>query len=1169
MRLAARALVRSCASCGTASQPTAKFCGECGVPLVEGLAAAAPGTAAAPSAPATPGAPVAERRLVSVLFADLVGFTTLSETRDPEAVRELLSHYFETCKTIITRYGGVVEKFIGDAVMAVWGAPVATEDDAERAVRAALELTTAVAILGEEAKAPELRARAGVLTGEAAVNLGAEGQGMVAGDMVNTASRIQSTAAPGTVFVGEATRRSTEATIVFEPAGEFELKGKVGLTPLWRAVRVIAGARGTLRSTGLEPPFVGRDRELRMIKELFHASAEDGKAHLVSVTGVAGIGKSRLSWEFYKYFDGLQLVSLYHRGRCIAYGEGVAYWALAEMVKMRCRIAEEEDAAPAWEKLRSTLDSFVTDTDERRWVEPRLAHLLGLEERLAADREDLFAAWRLFFERLAQQEPVVMIFEDLQWADDAMLDFVEYLLEWSRNHRIFVLTLSRPELAERRPNWGAGGRNVTSIYLEPLPEEPMHELLSGLVPGLPEEIGAQILERAQGVPLYAVETVRMLLDRGLLAQEGNVYRPTGPIQTLEVPETLHALIAARLDGLTPDERRIVQDGAVLGKTFFKEGVARVSVMPEPEVEEILSSLVRKEVLSVQADPRSPERGQCGFLQDLLKTVAYETLSKHDRKAKHLAAAAFIGETWADDDAEVVEVLASHFLQAYEAVPDANDAADIRSRARTALASAGERAASLGASAGAQRYFEQAAELAEDDATSAGLLESAGRMALRSSRYPEAMDLLGRAVDGFGRAGELRPQARASAALAEAEWYGEAKIEEPLRRMAAAYDVLAAGEADESFAALAHEIARFHLFAGHVDESEPWIERSLALAESLWLPEVLSNALNTKSVLLRMTRPEEAMALLTWALKIAEEHDLSEPLIRAINNLGVTLGELDRYEEAIETFGRLLDVSRRLGMRQAELVALSSTLGLWVDTGRWDEALEAGDRLLPEIESAARDVSELLKVVVIHAARGEPERGRPIVDAFASFADADEPQMRAAFDTYEGLQLLAEGDAKAALASAERALELVDAVGIPNDSSKWGFVLGLSAASALGDQQRLRSLLDRIEAIPPGLRSPMYRAQAMRFRARLAGVGDLEALYKSAIGLFRELGTPFSLAVTVLEYAELLASSGRPEGSGTLFVEAREIFERLGATPWLERLEATAGLGAAVEGVASS
>jgi class 3 adenylate cyclase len=294
------ALAALCPVCGTSNEPGRKFCGECGAALTAGTP-----TPAVAAAPQPRDLPVAERRLVSVLFADLVGFTQLSESRDAEEVRALLSRYFETCRRLIDLYGGTVEKFIGDAVMAVWGAPVATEDDAERAVRAALDLVAAATALGDEVGAEGLRARAGVLTGEAAVTLGATGEGMVAGDLVNTASRVQSAAEPGTVLVGEATRRASEQTVVFEEAGSFELKGKQGETPLWQALRVVSGVRGQLKAQGLEAPFVGRDRELRQIKDLFHVSAEERRAQLVSVTGIAGIGKSRLAWEFYKYFDGL------------------------------------------------------------------------------------------------------------------------------------------------------------------------------------------------------------------------------------------------------------------------------------------------------------------------------------------------------------------------------------------------------------------------------------------------------------------------------------------------------------------------------------------------------------------------------------------------------------------------------------------------------------------------------------------------------------------------------------------------------------------------------------------------------------------------------------------------------------------------------------------------
>jgi class 3 adenylate cyclase len=591
-----------CPACGAQNAPGNKFCGACGTAL-SGEPAAPAASEPAEAAPAAQ--PASERRLVSVLFADLVGFTAASEKRDAEETRELLSRYFDTCRRLIELYGGTVEKFIGDAVMAVWGTPTATEDDAERAVRAALDLVTSVSALGDEVGSPELRARAGVLTGEAAVTIGAEGEGMVAGDLVNTASRIQSVAQPGSVYVGDSTRRATEQTIAYESAGSHELQGKGGLYPLYRALRVVSGARGSLKSQGLEAPFVGRDRELRLIKDLFHACADDGRAHLVSVTGIAGIGKSRLTWEFFKYIDGLPQLTFWQRGRCLSYGEGVTYWALADLVRMRCRISEDEEPAAAHTKLEAALLEHVLDEEERRFIEPRVAHLLGLEEGPRFERDDLFAAWRLFFERLADAEPTALVFEDMQWADDSLLDFIDYLLEWSRDSRLFVLTLARPELQESRPTWGAGRRNFTSLYLEPLSEASMEALLAGLVPGLPDEVHSQILARAEGVPLYAVETVRMLLDRGVLVQDGSVYRPAGPITSLEVPETLHALIAARLDGLSAEERRVLQDASVLGKTFSKSALAALSGIGLDELDPLLTSLVRKEVLGIQADPRSP------------------------------------------------------------------------------------------------------------------------------------------------------------------------------------------------------------------------------------------------------------------------------------------------------------------------------------------------------------------------------------------------------------------------------------------------------------------------------------------------------------------------------------------------------------------------------------
>ncbi len=595
------ALALPCPACGSSNAPDSKFCGECGSAL----------TGAAPATVAHQAEPTNERRLVSVLFADLVSFTTLSERRDAEDVRALLSRYFDAARTVIERHGGLVEKFIGDAVMAVWGTPTAHEDDAERAVRAALELVDAVHVLGREVDV-DLQARAGVLTGEAATVTGGRSEGIVVGDMVNTASRLQSAAEPGTVLVGDATYRAASNAVAFAEAGMLTLKGKEEPVRAWRALRVTAEVGGAGRSSGREPPFVGRADELRLVKELLHATEREGKARLVSVTGIGGIGKSRLAWELLKYIDGLSDSIYWHQGRCPAYGEGIAFWALGEMVRMRADIAETDDAPTSRRKLAETVARWIPEPEGQRWIEPRLAHLLGLEERSPGGRDELFSAWRTFFERIASSGPTVMVFEDVQWADPGLLDFIESMLEWSRDRPILVVTLARPELFERRPSWGTAQRRFTAIRLEPIDDEAMTELVAGFVPGLGADDVARIVGRAEGVPLYAVETVRMLADRGMLEARDDGFAVVGDLAEIQIPETLHALIAARLDGLPPQDRTILQHASVLGKSFTAVALSAVAELELDRIQGRLDELVRKEFLVREADPRSPERGQYEF-----------------------------------------------------------------------------------------------------------------------------------------------------------------------------------------------------------------------------------------------------------------------------------------------------------------------------------------------------------------------------------------------------------------------------------------------------------------------------------------------------------------------------------------------------------------------------
>jgi class 3 adenylate cyclase/tetratricopeptide (TPR) repeat protein len=1150
-----------CPSCGTPNEARFAFCGECGSALagVGGAVQVAPVGApvASPGAPlAAVAGPISERRLVSVLFADLVGFTSLSETRDPDEVRDLLSRYFDSARQIVLRYGGTVEKFIGDAVMAVWGTPIAQEDDAERAVRAGLDLTQAVHSLGEELGAPGLKARAGVLTGEAAVTLGAEGQGMVAGDLVNTASRIQAVAEPGTVLVGEATRRATEAAVVYEQAGEHELKGKAEPLSLSRAVRVIGGRGGALKAEGLEAPFVGRDQELRMVKDLFHTSAEDRKAHLLQVIGIAGIGKSRLAWEFYKYFDGLAETYLWHRGRCLAYGEGVTYWALAEMVRGRAGVLEGEDPKRALDKLKATTAEYLPDPEERAWVEPRLAHLLGLEERTAREPEDLFSAWRLFFERLADRFPVILVFEDVQWADGSLLDFVDYLLNWSRSHPIFIMGLARPEVSERHPQWISSRRGTTALHLEALSEADMRGLLQGLVPGLPQQVERQILDRAEGVPLYAVETVRMLLDRGLLAQEGPAYRLTGPVERLEVPETLHALIAARLDGLDPRERAILQDAAVLGKTFTREALGSLNGMPGPELEPLLRALVHKEILFVQADPRSPERGQYGFLQDLVRRVAYETLSKKERKGRHLAAAANLESQWSGEEVEVVEILASHYVDAFRSVPEASDAADIKAKAADALAKAGQRSQSLAAPHLAQGYFEQAIELTDEPARRAQLYEQAGLSAWRAGRPGAASSQYEKAIALFEQEGRPRDVARVAAAFADVS-FGDGRLEEAGARMQQAFDVLSIGEPDETLATLAAQWARMLFFTGRADEAYERNEQALALAEKLQLTEVFTQAINTKGVILAYRgRPQESLLMTREALRIALEHDLQAATLRAYTNVTSIIIGLERFDEVLPLLDEATEWARRVGSGLGVVGFPLSKATIFLLVGRWDEGIS----LVHEHEQTdeAKDlhnVPDLLSAVEIHARRGELEQARAALERHRDAEESEEIQARWVFSVNRAVLAAAEGRPREVIEVAGRSISMTDLFG-PQALASSALPEAVVAALSLGDIGRAEEILAELERLYSGELTPSMRGQRERLRARVdIAKGEHEGVERrlqKAADEFRAIPMPFWLGVTLLEHGEWLAEQGRPDEAERPVAEAREIFERLRARPWLER-----------------
>jgi tetratricopeptide (TPR) repeat protein len=649
----------------------------------------------------------------------------------------------------------------------------------------------------------------------------------------------------------------------------------------------------------------------------------------------------------------------------------------------------------------------------------------------------------------------------------------------------------------------------------------------------------------------------MLLDRKLLERVGDEYRVVGPVEQLEVPETLHALIAARLDALPAEERRLLEDASVLGKTFTKRALAEVSGRPEEEVEPLLASLVRKEVLGAQADPRSPERGQYGFLQALIQRVTYETLSRVERKARHLAVAAYLEGAWRDEE-ELVEVLAAHYLDAYRAQPDAADGPALKERARDRLREAGERAASLGANREAERYFEQAVELADSVSGRAGLHERVGDVAAAAGRTEQAYRHYEQAVELFSGAGDERSAALVSARVAEILWL-TGRLAEALERTERAYETLH-GQSDEAFAAVAAELGRLRLFSGNLDGAAEPLDVALAIGQRDRLHHTVAQALITRSLVHdAVGRPEESTALMERALALALALDAPALALRAYHNLAFLAVEHGDQATAIRHAEAGLAFARQRGDRRWEDLILSQLSEPLYLAGRWDEALQRIDEIAAharrkETETAWGTFSATLTRILVH--RGELQEAQRLVDSLPVDESTDLQEQtvqslaRTALLRARGLHAEALGEADSVAASAD--------AGGPAAYANDGALEAIEIALELGDVPGAAERLARLDALPPVKLVPLLDAQRTRLRARLAvqtgDAAEAEVRFKAATAHMRELDLPFHLAVAQVEQAEWLAADGRSEDAAALVAEARETFERLGATPWLERAE---------------
>jgi len=1141
-----QALGLVCSSCGAAIEPGKRFCGDCGSPV---------GGAPAPAIDAPDASKrVAERRLTTIMFGDLVGFTTLAEARDAEDTRDLLSQYFAMANTVVARYGGTIEKFIGDAVMAVWGVPVAHEDDAERAVRAGLDLIAEVATLADKVRIPDLNMRVGIVTGEVAVTLGAVGEGMIAGDAVNTAARIQTAAEPGQVWVDDTTRSLTSAAVTYSDAGEHVLKGKAEPVRVHSARAIVASVGGVQRVDGLEAPFLGRDHELRLIKELFHASIDEGRPRLVAVSGLAGVGKTRVVWELEKYVDGISDVVLWHRGRVLSYGDGVSFWALAEMVRTRLGVTDGESSSAADDKLASGLESLVSDVNEREWLRPRLAALLGLDAgQTPFGRDDLFAAWSSFFERVRENDSgVVLVFDDMQHADNDLLDFLDYLLENAR-YSLFVLTLARPELADARPGFGTG-RRATTVYLEPLGEPVMTEIVNGLVQGLPEQACRALVERSEGIPLYALEMVRGLIDRdAVIPREGRyVLAPDADqrvdLDTLDAPPSLQALIAARLDALTAPEREVVQDATAHGLSFSRDALEFVTSVDN--LDEVLDELVRKEILEVHSDRFSAERGQYRFVQALVRTVAYETLSRRDRKARHLAVARYLEQTSEGD--EVTAVIARHYLDAHDNGPDDDDAPSLLVAALEGLERAARRAEALGSPDEALRHYTTA--LAREPAANdrAPILEGAARAARSLNRLDDAVRHAEQARAAYESMDRPVDAGRAVALLADM-LMTQNHPEAADALMRPVYEqLLGVADAEPAIMLLADKLAATSNARGDVDASQLYNDRALTLAEAGQEWERVVGLLNRQAIIwLGRGRPTGAMALLRAAADLGRREHLPRATVNPLLNIGAFLKNRDL--DAARVAGReAVESTLQAGARD---LIRSSTLNLalsdWV-SGDWDEAEDLYTQYADDfVGHAVEHALYLVLLASIRTARDEP---LDLVLDPPEYDATDESSIAVGM-WVEALAAGLRGDSESAARLYARSADAANRAFGVDDDFPLVWPEAVESALTAGKTADAERLIGIIADAPMGVVTPFAHAQLHRLQA-LLGIarGDdpiaVDGHLELAAQEFREFGARFYLARTLLERARRIEAGGDVDGAAPLLEEAEAIFVDLRANRWI-------------------
>jgi class 3 adenylate cyclase/tetratricopeptide (TPR) repeat protein len=1102
----------ACASCGSANPDGARFCNGCGSPLV------------------APGPVREERKVVTVLFADLAGFTSRSETLDPEDVRAFLLPYYGVLTSEITRHGGHVDRFLGDGVMALFGAPTAHEDDPERAVRAALRILERIPALGLD-----LHVRLGINTGPVlfAAGSGGERDDAVTGDAVNTAARLQALAPVDGVVVGEPTYRATAHLFAFDELPDAKVKGKAAPVRSFRPTAPLVRSTSQLRAE--TTPFVGRDVELALLTGLFERSRTTPSLELATVIAEPGMGKSRLVRELARHVDTMPELVTWRVGRCLPYGDGISLWALGEIVKSHAGILDTDDQAT----LATKLDAVLTEPDPsmRAWMEDRLAPLVGLQTATEPpSQEEAFTAWRRFLEQIAQAGPTVLVVDDLHWADDTLVGFLSHLADHIAGLPLVLVTTARPEIEERHPAWLARTRRSTVISLAALPEPAMTALVAGSLPDASPALLATIVERAAGSPLYAEQLAAMLRDRLVLIAGGALGEEA-------IPASIAALLAARIDALAAEAKAVLLDASVVGKTFWSGAVAALSARKRADVEPHLAELARRELVRPVFPSTMAGEDEYTFWHALLRDVAYGELTRGARLARHRAVATWLTERAGTVLGEEAEIVVAHLDRALE-LAIATGATDDVPAIEASLVDALLAAADTALRTEVQRavgHLRQALGLLEArDPRRPEVLGRIGRGLVNLEEYPDAIVMLEEA-----RSLHLTAGRDVAAALLTRPLYaayvsrGDAELGD---RLYVEADEVFRRNGGPALAGYLADAAQHSWAQSSIDDALRLAEEALSLAHDLGLAPPY-RALHTRgAVRLQKGDRSGGEADAREAIRAASAAGDIEATLGALDDLS---GQLPWYSNADATAVRdeRVEFARSHGLpssgaEMGRLVAL-------FDLGRWDDALQGAtseyERASERGDVYIRLFATWLRVTI------ELERGGGASDPAALAAEARSfGRVFAMVSLYPLAARLAITRGEQPFAGALLA-ELSDVLEPGQLDTTFDAVRAAAEAGRPDLARRLRDLA-----------APIIRRTGLPDAIVNEAEGDqgvARVWYETGVRLSRTRGAILDEAYSLAGLGRCLLALGETEEGVDRLRESRALWDRLRATPRVAEIDA--------------